>query len=89
MTQVTPGVPVRVVAVSAFDPAAIALEKLRPAGYRPTWRWTAWVLSAVALAAASASLVLYEAPAQPEAYRRAARPAICRATGRSLRSPDF
>jgi hypothetical protein len=90
LTQVTPGVPVRVAAVSAFDPAAIVLgDSTGDAGLSATRRWTAWALSAVALAAASASLVLVrnrlrrQKPTGAAAARRfAARLA------RRLRSPD-
>ena len=58
MTQVTPGVPVRVAAVSALDPASITLgESVLDGGLSAAWRWTAWLLSAVALAVAAVSLV--------------------------------
>jgi hypothetical protein len=91
MTQVTPGVPVRVAAVSALGPAAIAFgESTVDAGLSAAWRRAAWVLSAVALAAASASLVLVrkrlrsQKPTGLAAARRfAARLA------RGLRSPDL
>jgi hypothetical protein len=91
MTQVTPGIPVRVSAVSAFDPASIAdADGASQTGLTAVWRWAAWALSAVALAAAYVSLAVFRTrsrsrrPAGAAAARRyAARIA------RSLRSPDF
>ena len=90
MTQVTPGVPVRVSAVSAFDPTAISLgDSAIDAGLSTKVRWTAWVLSAVALAAASVSLVWvrrrlrgHKPTGDAAARRFAARLA------RRLRTPD-
>jgi hypothetical protein len=90
VTQVTPGVPVRVVAVSDFDPAAIAGEEsVLNTGLSAGRRWTAWALSVVALAAACVSLLVVRRrlrrrrPTGGAAARRySARLA------RRLRSPD-
>ena len=59
MTQVTPSVPIRVVADSPFDPATIddgarSLRASQPAD----GRWVAWTFSAFALVAACISLAL-------------------------------
>ena len=83
MTQVTPGVPVRVVAVSAFDPATIDDgESAVDAGRSVVGRWTAWSLSAVALAAASVSLMLVRRRLRRRQLAGECRgPAICRASG--------
>ncbi len=58
MTQVTPSVPIRVIAVSPFDPATIdgplSLRESQPADRR----WIAWGSSAFALVAACISLAL-------------------------------
>jgi hypothetical protein len=59
MTHVTPSVPVRVVAVSPFDPATIDDGPLLLRASRPAHgQWFAWGFSASALAAACISLAL-------------------------------
>jgi hypothetical protein len=59
VTQVTPGVPIRVAAVAAFDPATIDDGKsARGQGRSVVGPWTVWILSAVALVATYASLIL-------------------------------
>jgi hypothetical protein len=59
MTQVTQGVPIRVVAVAAFDPAAIVAAASMPGADRSiVMRWTVWSIAAIALAIASGSLVV-------------------------------
>ncbi len=58
MTQATPGVPVRVVAVSAFDPATIIIgESVHSTSRSIVAGWIAWGLSAAALAGAYVSLL--------------------------------
>ena len=59
LTQVTPGVPIRVVAVPAFDPATIDVgKKVRGADRSVVGPWIAWILSAIALIAGYASIIL-------------------------------
>ncbi len=59
MTQATPSVPVRVVAVSPFDPGTID-DGARSRPVRPSvnGRWIAWSLSALALGAAYITLAV-------------------------------
>lgn len=59
ITQATPAVPIRVVAVAAFNPATIGddTSSARPGG-SIDGQWTAWILSAIALASFYASLCL-------------------------------
>ncbi len=59
MTQVTPSVPIRVVAASPFDPATID-DGARPlrASQPADGRWGAWTFSAFALVAVCVSLAL-------------------------------
>jgi hypothetical protein len=57
VTQVTPSVPVRVVAVASFDPSTIDDPESRGGADRFAWMgWAAWGCSAVLLLAASAWL---------------------------------
>ena len=59
LTQATPGVPVRVVAVSAFDPATIIVgERAHTTSRSLVVGWIAWSLSAAALAGVYLALVL-------------------------------
>jgi hypothetical protein len=59
MTQVTPSVPIRVVAVSPFDPATIDDGPLSSRASRlADGQWVAWSLSAFALVAGGMSLAL-------------------------------
>jgi hypothetical protein len=89
ITPVTPGVRIRVAAVAAFDPAAIAGVESAPTALSSGWRWAALSLSAIALAAAWGALHVVRKrsrkrlPTGATAARRyAARLA------RTLRSPD-
>jgi hypothetical protein len=53
ITRVTPGVPIRAVAVAAFDPSRLNMGESRSGARLSTWlAWAAWVLSATALVAA-------------------------------------
>jgi hypothetical protein len=58
ITQVTAGVPIRVVAVPSFDPATVDLGELDEAASRSRLRvWGAWVASAALLLGAALGLV--------------------------------
>src|SRR5262249_31763605 len=58
VTHVTASVPIRVVAVRAFDPATIGVdEPIRGVGQAVRTAWAAWGISAIALMAAAALLM--------------------------------
>jgi hypothetical protein len=90
LTQVTPGVQVRVAAVAAFDPAAITGEEsVGSNGLSTAWRIMACALAAVALVAAWVSLLVVR---MRQPTRRPSGGAIARRyaarMARSLRSSD-
>jgi len=84
MTQATPGVPVRVVAVRAFDPATIIVgESTNRTGRSVVAGWIAWSLSAAALAVAYVALLLVRMRLQKR--RQSGKAAARRYAARSAR----